>query len=603
MGVPDNHLDHLERQRVELESNILQLQKSLYYWRTWEAEYDGLKEDIRALDDDATTSDFLRTGREFGGTLVNEDEVRVIIGEKQGLKRTRQQVVDLISRRIDYVKENVTSMEKRLRAAEDRLGALNAVEQPPGEAAGDFPMKEIIEELDEHGQIISSTTTNPGDQASDILDILKKAGVENIPDVPKLEGSTGTGPSLRKPSPDDIPTTNGAKQHKQEDSSAAAVKPNSPESTEGATALGDGHDKVSLESGAAKEVPIADVDESAEDAKLRREMLRYGLDEVGAVVAELELDEDGSEISMDDGYDSHAYDEEEEEEEDQFGRNTRSVLDEDYHQQMRELEARLNARGMWNVGKNTGSLPKNVKEDIEHAHKVKIDRAPDTESEPKPKAKKVAFANDLDIAPTPKSPAPETRKVVARATDIPVLSDSIVERTELVEETRPTSDAPKKVSRFRSARSTAGSNFDENPTTSCSNSSQPAKSPYSRKTTLPSPTSSLPLFPATRSEPKPFSQPISNITEKSPRVSKFERKILADTLVERDISEGTAKAPEPDELDEELHRKEIATEFYRMRNKMAKQNNSSQEEEQEVIPVETEEPPRRISKFRAARMV
>src|SRR5690606_23691527 len=35
-------------------------------------------------------------------------------------------------------------------------------------------------------------------------------------------------------------------------------------------------------------IPVTDVDEPPEDAKLRREMLAYGLNEVGAVVAELE---------------------------------------------------------------------------------------------------------------------------------------------------------------------------------------------------------------------------------------------------------------------------------------------------------------------------
>ena len=165
MGVPDSHLQDLERQRLELENNILKLQESLYHWRTWEAEYDGLKEEISNLDDDATTSDFLRIGRNFGGTLVNEDEVRVILGEKQGVTRSRQQVIDLISRRIDYVKENVATMEKRLRKAESQLYALETSEQLPSEPFADYQMTEIMEELDDDGNVISSSTSTPGKQA------------------------------------------------------------------------------------------------------------------------------------------------------------------------------------------------------------------------------------------------------------------------------------------------------------------------------------------------------------------------------------------------------------------------------------------------------
>ncbi|KAL2814272.1 hypothetical protein BJX63DRAFT_201198 [Aspergillus granulosus] len=526
-----------------------------------------------------------------------------MIGEKQGLKRTRQQVTDIISRRIDYVRDNVASMEKRLRAAENKLNALDSVEQIPGEATTDFPMKEIVEELDEDGEIISSRTMNPGDQAADLLDILKKAGVESIPDVPKSSESTVASEQTLPESTPGIPITNGQEADKQADDLAAALESASLESKEASTTAADQSDAVKP-AAEEKEVPIVDIDESPEDAQLRREMLRYGLDEVGAVVAELELDEDGSEISVDDAYDFDDYDdgEEEDEDEDEYGRSTRSVLDEDYHQQMRELEAKLNARGMWNVGKDTTSLPENIQEDLQQAHKVKIERAPDSSStEPasktKPK-KKVAFANDLDIAPAPKPPAPEIKQAAPKETEIAVLTESIVERTKPVENAPTPNVAPKKTSRFKSARGLAGANADEQSTSSIS-SSQPPK-PLRKAVVAPTP--SLPLFPAKPSGPKPFSQPIFDIEEQAPAPAstKSERKILADTLVERDTAQGTVKAPEPDELDEELHRKEIASEFYRMRNRMASQNENSLEEEPEMVPVE--EPPKRISKFRASRM-
>ncbi|KAL3466055.1 Prefoldin subunit-domain-containing protein [Aspergillus heterothallicus] len=600
MGVPSDTLDGLERQRLELESNILQLQQSLYHWRTWEAEYDGLKEEIRALEDDATTDDFLRVSREFDGTLVNEDEVRVMIGEKQGLKRTRQQVADIITRRIDYVKDNVTSMEKRLRAAENKLNDLDAVEQLPGETTADYPMKEIIEELDEDGEIISGTTTNPGDQAADLLDILQKAGVESIPDAPKSRESTAVSEQDTATSATEDHKPDAQESDGQTVYLAADLESTSLASEEPSPAPTDQLDAVKP-SAKEKEVPIIDVDESPEDSQLRREMLRYGLDEVGAVVAELELDEDGSEISVEDAYDFDYSDDDEEDEEDEYGRSTRSILDDDYHQQMRELEAKLNARAMWNVGKDTTSLPNKIQEDLQHAHKVKIERVPDSGSGRTPKSKtkkKVAFAEDLDIAPAPKPPVPESKPAAPRETEVAVLSESIVERTKPADKSTTPSVTPKKTSRFKSARGSAGSGEDGQSTSSIG-SSQPTKT--LRKAVV-APTPSLPLFPAKPAEPKPFSQPISDVTEKVPPSAKFERKILTDTLVERETSEAAAKAPQPDELDEELHRKEIATEFYRMRNRMAKQNENSLEEEPELVPVESEEPQRRISKFRASRM-
>ena len=42
----------LERQRRHLEDNVQQLRKSLQHWQLWEAEYEGLKEEIVSLNED-----------------------------------------------------------------------------------------------------------------------------------------------------------------------------------------------------------------------------------------------------------------------------------------------------------------------------------------------------------------------------------------------------------------------------------------------------------------------------------------------------------------------------------------------------------------------
>ncbi|RLL95077.1 hypothetical protein CFD26_103859 [Aspergillus turcosus] len=587
MGVPDSHLHDLERQRLELEGNILKLQESLYHWRTWEAEYDGLKEEISNLDDNATTSDFLRIGRNFGGSLVNEDEVKVILGEKQGVTRSRQQVIDLISRRIDYVKENVATMEKRLRKAESQLYALETAEQLPSEPTADFPMTEIMEELDENGNVISSSTSTPGNQAPELLEILKKAGVKDIPEVPKRKETENAAPPVSaeddRAGKAEENQTPGPKDRQAEKQDESASK--SPAETQ-------------------EEPPITEIDESPEDAELRREMLRYSLDEVGAVVAELELDEDADEVSVDEEYD-YDYDDDEEEEEDEFGR-TRPVLDEEYIRQMRELEKKLNAKGLWNVGKDTTSLPEDIQKELEQPAVVRIEKSPESVDtavqENKPK-KNVAFAEELDIAPAPKPGVPEKKTLPPKQPEVPTMSDSIVERTRQDGKTPATSSGPKKASRFKSARKAT---TEEIPSVVPPTNGIRASDlrPSHRKPTAPTP-DSIPLFPAKPMQPKPFSQPISDIIEKPsppPQPEGPEGKILADTLIERTVSEGAAVAPEPDELDEQLHRKEIATEFYRLRNRKIQQNGGFVDNEPEMVPIDTEEAPKRVSKFKAARM-
>ncbi|OOF98014.1 hypothetical protein ASPCADRAFT_205286 [Aspergillus carbonarius ITEM 5010] len=595
MGVPNNSLHELERQRLELEGNISKLQDSLYHWRTWEAEYDGLREEINELGDDATIDDYLRVGRDFGGSLVNEEEVKVILGEKQGVTRTKQQVVDLITRRIDYVKQNAATIEKRLRAAENQLYALDAQDQLPAEPTADFPMTEIFEELDENGDVISSTTTTPGSQAPDLLEVLKKAGVKDIPDVVKADTTVPSSSQSTTQTAEEASSTKGQNSITDEPSTSSSGS-NVPEDKPAAL------DPTIEVHG---ERPVTEIDEPPEDAQLRREMLQYSLNEVGSVVAELELDEGASDISVDDEYDGYEFDDDDDEEEDEYGRSTGRVLSEEYHRQMRELEQKLNARGMWNAGKDTQSLPTDVKQDLEQPSVVHVETSADASSEPvetkKPK-KRVAFADELDIAPAPKPPTIEKKAVPVRESNVPVLSDSVVERTGSVDKEPVQNGAPKKASRFKSARKTNATEEATASTSQSSGSTWPAE-PRSalRKTEASSTASSLPLFPAKPVEPKPFSQPISDVIEKDPTPRGPEGKILADTLVEREVPVGPAAAPEPDELDEQLHKKEIATEFYRIRNRMVQQNGGFMGEEPEIVPIETEDAPRRVSKFKAAR--
>ncbi|XRM47585.1 hypothetical protein ABZX51_010555 [Aspergillus tubingensis] len=600
MGVPNNSLHELERQRLELEGNISKLQDSLYHWRTWEAEYDGLKDEINELDDDATMDDYLRVGRDFGGSLVNEEEVKVILGEKQGVTRTKQQAVDLVTRRIDYVKQNASTIEKRLRAAEDQLYALDSQDRLPVEPTADFPMTEIFEELDENGEIISSKTTTPGSEATDLLEVLKKAGVKDIPDVANADTGVSSSSQQVTQTTEEASSANSLGK----DDTSASEEP-SVKSGSDAKDTGSALDPTVEVHG---ERPVMEVDESPEDAKLRREMLQYSLNEVGSVVAELELDEDASDISVDEDYDAYDYDDDEDEEEDEYGRSTRRVLSEDYHRQMRELEEKLNARGMWNAGKDTQTLPTEIKQDLDQPSVVRVENKAGTSSEPvkenKPK-KKVAFADELDIAPASKPPVVEKKVAPVRESNVPVLQDAVVERTEPARKESVQNDAPKKVSRFKSARKTNNATEDATAsTTQTSNTSRPAE-PRSalRKTETSTTGPALPLFPAKPAEPKPFSQPIPDIVEQEdPTPRGPEGKILADTLVERETPAGPAVAPEPDDLDEQLHKKEIATEFYKIRNRMIQQNGGFVGEEPEIVPIETEDAPRRVSRFKAARM-
>lgn len=90
----------LERQRLLLEQNVVKFREYLQNWQTWEAEYEGFKEEILALGDDHTGDDLVETckilprfpserltrdqsgtGALFGGTLLNEKGM-ILLGSR-----------------------------------------------------------------------------------------------------------------------------------------------------------------------------------------------------------------------------------------------------------------------------------------------------------------------------------------------------------------------------------------------------------------------------------------------------------------------------------------------------------------------------------------
>ena len=54
----DSFLD-LDRRREQLEDTIASIRKSLQYWQTWEAEYEGFKEEIENLGEEPERDDLV----------------------------------------------------------------------------------------------------------------------------------------------------------------------------------------------------------------------------------------------------------------------------------------------------------------------------------------------------------------------------------------------------------------------------------------------------------------------------------------------------------------------------------------------------------------
>lgn len=349
-----------EKHRRLPESNIQQLQQALCHWRTLDAEYEALKEEIQCVPNGSQSTEFRRIQKDFEGELVDRKEVDDIIGRHT--VRTRDQIVNLLDRRVDYVTRNIDDLKKQLEAAQNKYATANVISQP--DALGDEgePITDVVEELDEDDNVVSYHLNTPRDSLPHIRESLEKAGVQDIPPSQVQEEGAGEPAlaegskprSMRPKAPP--PSVKSVSQHS-EVSAPKKVVSFSDVKYDGATQAPMSHSARRVEQimKAARdqeikaiEEPIIPDDEDPEDAALRQEMLKYGMGEVGAVVAELQIDEDDYDEAYDAVYDSDM--DEDDEDEDKYGRSTRKTVTDEYRRRMLELETRLKVKSRFTQG-------------------------------------------------------------------------------------------------------------------------------------------------------------------------------------------------------------------------------------------------------------
>jgi len=590
MAQPKNHLSDLDRHMQQLEEKVKQLRSSLTHWQQWYLEYSALKEEVEHLPKDPQPrKDLARIRRDFDSELLTKKEINEIFG-KNDLKDINQ-ITSVLSRRIDYVEKNVTSLRKQLEAEEDRLSAASVIAHPDGgtdEESG-LPITDIIEELDEDGNVVQSRLQSGADIEPRVVEALKKAGINDLPDtdadsdthLAKDQSSAGL-PKEEKvaatPSSSDVGDRPRLQQQVEPKKDTKSL-PGRRKSVSFAEDTKPGHEAGDISTSRtaqrvaelmrkAKESETLDMstavipdNESPEESALRREMLEYSMSEIGPVVAELQIEEGDSEDYNDDDDDWVATDDETEDE-DELGRSKHSVITDNYVKRMQELEMRLKSQTAFAVSRSephaqdggVGRVtvitePKSLETNASGS--VAVSQEP----------KSVRFATDLDIAEE-KAPQPTPQPLVNPIGDI-------VERTAPLGEVEDDEAPPKRVSRFKKERAAA-------PVT---------------------PGSSLPPGPL-QIRPKFLHQPPSQeVSEPAPP----EGQTLAASVVERNVS---STSQEPDDMDDVLLYQAAAVEYNRLRNKMIQQQGGFlKEEETPTVPLDEEEGgPPRLSRFKAARL-
>jgi unconventional prefoldin RPB5 interactor 1 len=571
----------LERHQQVLEETISTLRNSLQHWQKWYLEYAALKEEVVGPDSQAPSrKDLARIRRDFDGELLDKKEVNEIFG-KHDLKDP-EQILSVLSRRMDYVERNVDTLGQQLEVAENKLAASMVIANPDGgtdEESG-LPITDIIEQLDDDGNVVDFRLQTGNDSGPKVLEALRKAGMDDL-------AAEASEHASETPSYNPQTGQTDASGTAANDSTAPVVKQSSlRKSVSFAEDTKDDHDAeqqpVSRAARRLEEViqtardqeknmlanPAATLDdESTDDAQLRREMLEYGMSEIGPVVAELQLEE-GSDEEFD-YTDEDDDDEEDDEEVDELGRSKYSVITDDYRQRMQELEKRLGVTSAFTAEPLTNNpIPEEGIGRISIVGQTSSTPAPSTNAQtdepPKPAAKKgVRFAGELDVAPSEEATIPAPSLPKGKEPEINPLSD-IVERTT---KTHPKPENPsRRPSRFKKERGTGSS----------------------------SALSHVPSGP--HEAPVRFLDEERGVTPSGP-----DGQTLADAVIERDVS---SDAREPDEFDATLLHQQAAVEFNRIRNRLIqKQGGFLKEEEAEITPLDEEEGgPKRMSRFKAARL-
>lgn len=574
---------HIARLKDEVEAQ----RKTLQHWQTWDAEYEALKEEVQALAETSTAEELRRVRAGFDGELLVGKELDEVFGQQQ---RSRDQIVNVLDRRIDYVSQNVRCLQTQLEKAELEIFDAEASNEQGAVNENGPAMTDIVEELDKDGNVLSFRLNRPGDALPRVKAALEKAGI----DAPSLEPASAV-PQQH------VNTVSHPK--KEPGKKVKESIPLPPESTPAQDAIPpvsrmakrvDGIMKTAKEQEKISSQPatIPD-DEDPDEAALRQQMLNYSMGEMGALVAELNLEEDDDDDDLDDDEwleaDEIDLDDDDDEEEDKYGRFTGRMITDKYQRRMLELETKLGVKSRF-----TQKLEEEAQEedsdddDGEGIGRIRIQAKPtpspasssaaptksivkdknSAKNEPK---KGVRFANELDIAEgaEPSSTSADTK---ADSTDIvEPMSEFIVERKPA--STPAAAPSKQRPSRFKKAKAAGGA-----------------------------PTAAAPGIPK-----GPFDVPSSFFAQRGeqedrPVPTGPEGKTIADTLVEKG---SVARPADPSELDDNMVHMGVAEEHHRLRSRFIRRDGQGFATEREVHVQSLEEAEGtgdHISRFKAARL-
>ncbi|KAK6512463.1 hypothetical protein TWF481_001349 [Arthrobotrys musiformis] len=392
---------------------------------------------------------------------------------------------------------------------------------------------------------------------------------------------------------------------------------------------------------------LPNVEESEEDAQMREEMIKYNMQEMNNIVAEIELEEGDEDDYDDEDYDDDEdEDEDDEEDEDQWGRSKGRLVSDKVRREMMILQKKIEARDKAaqvaaEVEQESKTLAANTEQNKEIAS---LAEEPKKEKKKPSEKKGVRFAEELDIAPAPapiSKPPSNASQLIGNEFDDedidPSILDMIFGPGTADQEARyfqNTTEQPKKKlpSLFRAARqiqkAKEQSAIDKAPAaiSGVVEKSEPPppppgsyeiieRTPSTSAPVPPKPTGKMPTRKTPKSTPKskskePAPEEATTLDPLGAELSDEDRPIMAASVIERaptwEKSSTIERAPPsvPDELDPDLHQREVANAYYSMRNKLIQRQGGfvETEEEKMEVPIDENMEKKKVSRFKAGRV-
>ena len=348
--------------------------------------------------------------------------------------------------------------------------------------------------------------------------------------------------------------------------------------------------------------PLTPSTDSPEDALLRKQMLKYSMNEVGAIVAEMDLNDTGSEFSDSDEDGDDQYDSADDEDEGS-GRTTKPLINENYRKEMLELEQKLKAKMLQNVGAEPYKWVHNDRmrsrsSEIESREQETVDSSTIV------KEKGVRFAEELDVPDPQRKNNTKFKSIMKSGIDDCLTVDAVIKQSESNDATNVIPNVSKKSSRFKSThiQKERESTATKPDLISSDLQRRDPSANVSKRNTLAqdSPPNNARVLP--ESSPWPATSLRENHIRRVPEGPAGQ--IQSDTLVEHPPnSEPTQADLEPDELDPPLLHQEVAMHYHRMHNRMIQRKGgfTQRNEEEEEANLE-DEGGRKMSRFKAARI-